>query len=83
MSVEQKFNIFEKKCIIFLKFWLILNENFQWFWLIFCYPDPFYETDPDPDPVGRNETDPNFPTIHQALIGTDWRLLQRTLQERA
>ena len=31
--------------------------TFPKFWLIIGYPDPFHEM--DPDPRGRNETNPN------------------------
>ena len=50
--VKHKFNIFEKKCMIFLWFWLILVEVFE-DCLIFCYKDPF------PNPADQIETDPN------------------------
>ena len=56
MSIKQKLNIFEKMydiIVILVDFW----GNIPRFWLFFCYPDPFHET--DLDPAGQNETDPN------------------------
>ena len=38
-------------------FYVIFGVNFPQFWLIICYPEPIYETNPDPG--GRIETDQN------------------------
>ena len=51
MSGKQ--NIFEKMYYV-----LVILVYFLKFSMIFCYPDPFHET--DPDPTGRNETDPTL-----------------------
>ena len=53
MGVKQKCNFFIKNSIS-LCFWLIF-PCFNHFWQIFCYPDPFRETNPDPG--GRNDAD--------------------------
>ena len=51
MSVKHKFNVFLKNVWYSYDF----CGNFPWFWLIFCYPDPFHES----YPVDQNETHPH------------------------
>ena len=56
MSVKQKFDI-SKKIYDILVILVDVCGQFFLYWLIFCYPDPFHET--DQDPAGRNKMDPN------------------------
>ena len=60
------FNIFQKLYDI-LVILVDFCGNFQWFGWYYAYPDPFHETNPNPEPGCQNETDPNgsgFETLH-------------------
>ena len=56
MSVKQKFDI-SKKIYDILVILVDVCGQFFLYWLFFCYPDPFHET--DQDPAGRNKMDLN------------------------
>ena len=59
MSVKQKLNIKKKKNYDNFMILVDFCGNFPLFMLIFCYPDPFHEMDPNPDPTVQKENDPN------------------------